>query len=57
VSTRDGDGRGLGLALVRQAADSLGGEVRLADAGGSSGGAVFTAQLPGVLAAAVETSS
>jgi two-component system CitB family sensor kinase len=57
VSTRDGDGRGLGLALVRQAVHSRGGEVRLADAGGSGGGAVFTARLPGVLSPAVETSS
>jgi len=49
VSTRDGDGRGLGLALARQAARSLGGEVELADPGGDGHGAVFVARLPGVL--------
>jgi two-component system, CitB family, sensor kinase len=54
VSTRAGDSRGLGLALVRQAARSLGGEVWLAQAGGDGHGAVFTARLPAVLAAAAE---
>jgi two-component system CitB family sensor kinase len=49
VSTRDGDGRGLGLALTRQAARSLGGEVRLTDPGGPEHGAVFVAVLPQVL--------
>ncbi|AHI00332.1 sensor histidine kinase [Kutzneria viridogrisea] len=50
VSTRDGEGRGLGLALTRQAARSLGGDVRLADPGGTEHGAVFSATLPEVLA-------
>jgi two-component system CitB family sensor kinase len=49
VSTKEGDGRGLGLALSRQAARSLGGEVRLADPGGVAGGALLVAQLPDVL--------
>jgi two-component system CitB family sensor kinase len=49
VSTKSGDGRGLGLALTRQAARSLGGEVRVADHGGPAGGALFVAQLPQVL--------
>ena len=49
VSTRDGDGRGLGLALTRQAARGLGGDVRLVDAGGAEHGAVFLASLPEVL--------
>jgi two-component system CitB family sensor kinase len=54
VSTRDGDGRGLGLALAQQAAHSLGGEILLADPGGSGSGAVFTSRLPGVLSPVVE---
>jgi two-component system CitB family sensor kinase len=58
VSTRTDDGRGLGLALARQAARSLGGEVWLANAGGTAqdaaGGAVFAARLPSVLTAIVE---
>lgn len=49
LSTRDGDGRGLGLALARQAARSLGGDVRLANPGDDEHGAVFDARLPGVL--------
>lgn len=56
-------GRGIGLALARQIARSRGGELRLAEPGGPpgpepettdpervSGGAVFVARLPGVLA-------
>jgi two-component system CitB family sensor kinase len=50
VSTREGDGHGLGLALARQAAGSLGGDVTLADPGGAAHGAVFTARLPNALA-------
>ncbi|GDY31945.1 histidine kinase [Gandjariella thermophila] len=50
VSTRDGESRGLGLALARQAARSLGGDVELADPGGADHGAVFVARLPQVLA-------
>ena len=50
VSTREGEGRGLGLALTRQAARSLGGDVRLTDPGGGDHGAVFVARLPEVLA-------
>ena len=43
-------GRGIGLPLVRDVAARLGGEVWLADAGGSEGsGAVFCARLPGVM--------
>jgi two-component system CitB family sensor kinase len=43
-------GRGIGLPLVRDIAARLGGEVWLADAGGSEGsGAVFCARLPGVM--------
>ncbi|GAA2500044.1 hypothetical protein Ahu01nite_035330 [Winogradskya humida] len=49
VSTRDGDGRGLGLALARQAARKLGGDVRLARAAGDGHGAILEARLPGAL--------
>jgi two-component system CitB family sensor kinase len=49
VSTRDGEGRGLGLALARQAARRLGGDVRLALAEGDGHGAVFEARLPAAL--------
>ncbi|SHE94865.1 sensor histidine kinase [Streptoalloteichus hindustanus] len=56
VSTRDGEGRGLGLALVRQTVRGLGGEVRLTDPGsgadageGTGHGAVFVARMPEVL--------
>ncbi len=55
VSTRDGDGRGLGLALARQAARRLGGDVRLAAASGDGHGAVFEARLPGALSPAEPT--
>ena len=54
VSTRAGGGRGLGLALARQAAHSLGGEVWLAQPGGAGSGAVLAARLPAVLARAAE---
>jgi len=49
VSTRDGDGRGLGLALARQAARRLGGDVQLTTVNGDGHGAVFEARLPGAL--------
>ncbi|NJC65200.1 sensor histidine kinase [Planosporangium flavigriseum] len=49
VSSRDGAGRGLGLALARSAARSGGGDVRLADPGDGGHGAVVTAQMPGAL--------
>lgn len=61
VSTKEGGGpggRGVGLALTRQVARANGGEVWLADPGGSerepsgenrSGGAEFMARMPGVL--------
>ncbi|HEV8566261.1 MAG TPA: sensor histidine kinase [Actinoplanes sp.] len=55
VSTRDGDGRGLGLALARQAARRLGGDVRLAAASGDGHGAVFEACLRGALSPAEPT--
>lgn len=45
-------GRGIGLALSRQIAQALGGDVRLASRGSHDGelpGAEFSAQLPGVL--------
>lgn len=56
-TTRISAGHGLGLALARQAARSLGGDVRLADPGaaenavdgGGGHGAVFVAQLPAAL--------
>jgi two-component system, CitB family, sensor kinase len=65
VSTRTGDNRGLGLALARQAARRLGGDVWLAHAGGQGGrtgqaggpGAVFAARLPSVLTSIVEMQS
>jgi two-component system CitB family sensor kinase len=49
VSTRDGDGGGLGLALARQSARRLGGDVRLAVPAGEGHGAVFEARLPTTL--------
>jgi two-component system CitB family sensor kinase len=52
VSTCDGDVRGLGLALARQAARRLGGDVRLTTATGEGHGAVFEARLPGALVGA-----
>ena len=48
-TTRLTAGHGLGLALVRQAARSRGGDAALADPGGDDHGAVFAAQLPDVL--------
>jgi sensor histidine kinase regulating citrate/malate metabolism len=52
VTTRDGDGHGLGLALARQAARRLGGDVRLTAPGGDDHGAVFEAHLPNALVTA-----
>jgi two-component system CitB family sensor kinase len=49
VSTRDGDGRGQGLALARNAAEGRGGWLRLIHPGDGERGAVFAAELPGVL--------
>ncbi|MFF0490776.1 ATP-binding protein [Nocardia sp. NPDC004068] len=55
VSTKPGDGvpggRGVGLALARQTARAVGGDVVLAESGGGEGlgGAEFLARLPGVL--------
>jgi two-component system, CitB family, sensor kinase len=51
VSTRDGDGHGLGLALARNAAEGRGGWLRLTSPGDGERGAVFAAELPGVLVA------
>ncbi|GAA1565945.1 sensor histidine kinase [Dactylosporangium maewongense] len=51
VSTRAGDSRGLGLAIVQQSVRALGGAVWLAQSGGDGEGAVFAARLPAVLAA------
>jgi two-component system CitB family sensor kinase len=44
-----GLGRGLGLALVRQVARAVDGEVWLADPGGERTGAIFVARLPGII--------
>ncbi|GGK75591.1 sensor histidine kinase [Mangrovihabitans endophyticus] len=49
VSTRDEHGRGLGLALARQAARQLDGDVRLTAPAGRSHGAVLEARLPHAL--------
>ncbi|MFB9446930.1 sensor histidine kinase [Dactylosporangium vinaceum] len=49
VSTSAEDGRGIGLALARQSARRLGGDVRLAAATGDDHGAVFEARLPKAL--------
>jgi two-component system CitB family sensor kinase len=49
VSTSAGTGRGLGLALARQAARRLGGDVRLRAPDGDGHGAVFEARLPAAL--------
>ncbi|GAA3359438.1 sensor histidine kinase [Saccharopolyspora gregorii] len=53
-TSKDGEGHGIGLALARQAARALGGEVRLADPGGGAHGALFVARLPGALAEPAE---
>jgi two-component system, CitB family, sensor kinase len=50
VSTREGEGRGLGLALARQAARRLGGELRLVRGAAEGHGAVVEARLPSALA-------
>ncbi|MGW0039375.1 ATP-binding protein [Gordonia sp. NPDC003376] len=42
-------GRGMGLAVVRQLARRIGGDVVVADPGGDLGGAVLVARLPGVI--------
>ncbi|WLP88585.1 sensor histidine kinase [Gordonia sp. NB41Y] len=42
-------GRGMGLAVVRQLARRIGGDVVVADPGGNLGGAVLVARLPGVI--------
>jgi two-component system CitB family sensor kinase len=52
VTTCGEQGRGLGLALARQAARQLGGDVTLAATGGEGHGAVFEARLPHALVAA-----
>ena len=49
VTTCDEQGRGLGLALARQAARRLGGDVRLTAPAGDGHGAVFEARLPHAL--------
>ncbi len=51
-STRGPD-RGLGLAIARQCARDLGGEVELTNPGRSGSPTVFVARLPGILAAVV----
>jgi two-component system CitB family sensor kinase len=50
VTTCGEQGRGLGLALARQAARQLGGDVTLAGAAGEGHGAVFEARMPPALA-------
>jgi two-component system, CitB family, sensor kinase len=49
VSTRPGEGRGLGLALAQHVARTREGKVRLANPGGPEHGAIFIARLPGAL--------
>jgi two-component system, CitB family, sensor kinase len=49
VSTKIEPGHGLGLALARQAARALGGDLWLADTGDTAHGALFVAALPGLL--------
>jgi two-component system CitB family sensor kinase len=49
VSTKLAPGHGLGLALARQAARARGGDVWLADPGAGETGALFVANLPGML--------
>ena len=44
VTTKKGDGRGTGLALVKRAVDSLNGEITFSD--GELGGALFTVIIP-----------
>jgi two-component system CitB family sensor kinase len=48
VTTRDEEGHGIGLGLVRQVARARGGDAWLAPAG-PAGGAVFVVRLPGAL--------
>jgi two-component system CitB family sensor kinase len=57
VSTRDGAERGLGLALAQHTARGIGGGIRLSDGGNAERGAIFVAQLPGVLADTVAVST
>jgi two-component system CitB family sensor kinase len=49
VSTRPGEGQGLGLALAQHIASTRGGRVRLANPGGPEHGAIFIARLPAAL--------
>ena len=42
-------GRGMGLAIARQLARRIGGDIRIADAGGDGTGAIFVANLPATL--------
>jgi two-component system CitB family sensor kinase len=51
TSTKDESGHGLGLALVSQAAASVGGRARLTDPGNAEHGALFVASLPSTLRA------
>ncbi|MEX0429345.1 ATP-binding protein [Nocardioides sp. DS6] len=55
VTTRAGgaDAHGLGLSLARHTARRHGGDVRLLDAGGPDGGAVFEARMAGVVAGTI----